>query len=85
MPSEHELKICPEYYRRVVNGFKTVELREDDRGYQVGDTLILNEWIHSIRMYTDKSIRVKVTDIVAGGPWLADGYVAMSIRVEVAE
>lgn len=40
----HELKIWPQYYCRVADGSKTFELRDNDRGFQPGDTVILKEW-----------------------------------------
>lgn len=44
MKTEHNLKILPEYYEQVLFRNKTFELRKDDRGYQVGDRLVLNEF-----------------------------------------
>ena len=41
---KHELKIWPQYYARVADGSKTFEIRENDRGFQPGDTVILKEW-----------------------------------------
>jgi len=40
----HELKIHPQYYCRVADGSKTFEVRNNDRGFQPGDTVILKEW-----------------------------------------
>ena len=40
----HEIKIRPEYYKSVIAGMKTFELRENDRDYQVGDEVKLMEW-----------------------------------------
>jgi hypothetical protein len=40
----HELKIWPQYYCRVADGTKTFEVRENDRGFQYGDIVILKEW-----------------------------------------
>lgn len=41
---KHELKIWPQYYARVADGSKTFEVRENDRGFQYGDTVALREW-----------------------------------------
>ena len=40
----HELKILPEYFEAVAGGAKSFELRKDDRGFTVGDEIILKEW-----------------------------------------
>jgi accessory colonization factor AcfC len=40
----HELKIWPQYYARVADGSKTFEIRDNDRGFQPGDTVVLKEW-----------------------------------------
>lgn len=41
---KHDLKIWPQYYARVAEGTKTFEVRENDRGFQYGDTVVLREW-----------------------------------------
>jgi len=41
---EHELKVWPAYFERLLDGSKTFEVRRDDRGYQPGDRLILCEY-----------------------------------------
>lgn len=40
----HELKILPEYFTAVTSGIKRFEIRKNDRGYNVGDILRLNEY-----------------------------------------
>lgn len=40
----HHLKIHPQFYENVLDGTKTFEIRENDRGFQPGDTVILKEW-----------------------------------------
>lgn len=40
----HELKIWPQYYARVADGSKTFEVRDNDRDFQLGDTVILHEY-----------------------------------------
>lgn len=79
----HELKTWPEYFRPIMSGDKTFEVRLDDRGFKVGDILDLREY-HAGRWYTGNSCRVEVTYILRGGAWLPypSGYVVMSIRAE---
>lgn len=79
---QHELRCWPEHYAPVDSGAKTVELRLNDRNYQVGDTLHLREYEPIERHYTGRASFYRVTHIVQGGPWLTPGYVAMSIRKE---
>lgn len=50
----HELKIWPQYYSRVKDGSKTFEIRENDRGFQSGDTVTLLEWDPEPQNPTDK-------------------------------
>lgn len=40
----HYLKILPQYFQDVESDDKTFELRRNDRNYQPGDTLVLQEW-----------------------------------------
>jgi hypothetical protein len=40
----HKLKTWPQFYQDISDGVKTFELRKDDRGYMVGDVLILMEF-----------------------------------------
>lgn len=78
---EHDLKCWPEHYAAIERGDKTLELRLNDRNYQVGDTLHLRRYEPLISDYTGASLRVLVTHVLSGGIWLSPGYVAMSIRL----
>ncbi len=40
----HRLKCWPGPYREIVSGRKAFEIRKNDRGYVVGDLLVLEEW-----------------------------------------
>jgi len=40
----HFLKIWPQYFYHVKRGTKTFEIRNNDRGFQQGDTVTLREW-----------------------------------------
>lgn len=72
---EHKLKILPEYFEAVMSGAKTFEIRKNDRNYQVGDRLFLNEFDGEkyTSRYTERIINY-ITDYAQ-----QDGYVVMSI------
>lgn len=42
--THHKIKILPEYFKEVLSGHKTFEVRLNDRNYQSGDTVTLREW-----------------------------------------
>lgn len=60
----HELKIWPQYFCRVLDGSKTFEVRNNDRGFQCGDTVLLREYdpkeIIESHRYTGRAARFKV-------------------------
>lgn len=81
---EHVLKCWPDPYREIAEGRKRSEYRRDDRGYEVGDVLVLQEWVPMIGdappRYTGKELRREVTHISRGPAWdIPAGYVVMSI------
>ncbi len=78
----HRLKIWPRYFKAVCEGKKTFEVRVNDRGYQVGDVLELQEWCPINKEYTGKSVTKEVTYILYGSevdPSM-EQYVIMAIR-----
>ena len=75
----HELKIWPEFFNAVITGKKLAEVRKDDRGFQVGDTLILNEYDNLRSEYTGRSTVREVTYIARGIAGIAPGYCVLSI------
>lgn len=76
---EHKLKTLPEYFEAMRNGTKTFDIRRDDRGFMVGDVLILQEWdpgrcsspVASL-MYTHRQMAFEVTYKFHGGRWGID-------------
>lgn len=82
----HDLKIWPQYFQPVVERVKTFEVRENDRGFKVGDILNLREWDQTIGEegnYTGRSIEARVLYILNGSMTnqIMAGYVVMSIEV----
>jgi len=76
----HRLKTWPQYFEEVYSGKKNFELRKNDRNYNVGDILILEEWDSELRDYSGRRISKKVEYILEGGSLgLEKGYVIMAL------
>jgi hypothetical protein len=79
---KHYLKIWPEFYKDVKSRRKRFEMRFNDRGYQVGDILVLQEFDPTLKDYTGSSdIIALVTYALTQKPFVPDGYICMSINV----
>ncbi|CNL45165.1 putative exported phage-related protein [Yersinia pseudotuberculosis] len=61
-PKLHRLKILPEYFNAVFNGYKKAELRANDRDFSVGDFLLLREWELTTE-YSGRKLVVEITHI----------------------
>lgn len=75
---EHKLKILPEYFEAVKSGSKTFEVRRDDRGFQAGDTLFLQEYENG--EYTGAGLKVIVTHVLRDTEYCKEGYCIMGIK-----
>lgn len=77
---EHELKIYPKYFDAIINGEKMFEIRKNDRGFCVGDTILLREW-DNIK-YSGHELKVVITYILDDKfIGLSPGYVALGIKI----
>lgn len=78
---EHELKTWFGPFDSVWRGCKKHEVRANDRGFQVQDTLLLREYDPHSQQYLGRWISVRVTDITHGGSFgLPDDLCVMSIE-----
>lgn len=72
-PIEHELKTWPRPFQAVWDDLKPFEIRKDDRDFQVGDTLMLREFVPCVNgccgSYTGRSKRHEITYLVRGPEW----------------
>lgn len=73
----HELKSLPEFFNPILDGNKTFEIRLNDRGFNVGDRLLLREYVGAFG-YTTRAIIVEVIYITDFAQ--REGFVVMSIR-----
>ena len=79
---EHKLKILSKYYAAILQGKKTFEVRKDDRSFQEGDTLLLQETVTPNGCgYTGREMKVDVTYVLRDSEYVKDGYCIMGIKV----
>ncbi len=79
----HKLKTWPEFYKDVVLGIKTFELRKLDRDYQVGDVLRLEEWNPETHDYTGRYTEKVITHILKGACFgLSKGFGILSLGAD---
>lgn len=77
----HELKCWPEYMDALLDGSKTFEIRRDDRGFAVGDTLRLTEYHPDTETYGLRVACVVVTFLTRLSAWGIDSdAVVMAIE-----
>jgi hypothetical protein len=83
-PRSHDLKCWPPQFDALMDGTKTHEVRVDDRGYQVGDLLVLHEWDPNGKEYSGREIRRVVSHVTSGGSFgLPPGLVVMSVKPDI--
>lgn len=75
----HKVKTLPEYFNAMAEGRKSFEVRKDDRPYEVGDTLILEEWLPAPdNRYTGRWISGDIL-LKLKNEYCRDGYCILSI------
>ena len=75
----HELKTWSSYYLDVVNRIKRFEIRKNDRNFQVGDFLILQEYNPYTESYTGSEVSAQITYMT--GFAQQEGYVVLGIEL----
>ena len=75
----HILKTHPEPFQAVFDGLKTFEFRYNDRDFKIGDILDLKEYNPITKDFSGRSIKVKITYILAEGYGIPEGYAILSI------
>lgn len=76
----HEIKIAEKGFKEVVEGRKCFEVRKNDCGYQVGDLVVMKEYVDG--NYTDRFVRVRITYILENIPGIEKGYCVWGFAVK---
>lgn len=77
----HELKTWPHFFDAVARGAKTFEIRENDRGFQTGDKMVLRKYDPDAGVFSGDEITTRITYVLAG-PYLVPGFVALGFEIE---
>jgi hypothetical protein len=79
--AEHELKLDTRFWMDTMSGIKPFELRFNDRGYKIGDTLRLKEWLPNLGVFTGESLIVTVSYILHDFDGLEPDYVILGTKI----
>ena len=75
---KHELKSRPEFFAPLCAGWKTFEIRIDDRGFQPHDEVVLREW-DDTNGYTGRRVEGVIQYITTFEQ--KPGYIVFSVGV----
>lgn len=77
----HNLKCWPVYFQKILDKRKTAELRYNDRNYQIGDIVYLQEYDNEKKEYLGRKIHIEITDITENTKYLIPGCVMLSFNI----
>lgn len=80
MAKVHYLKTWTSFFKDVKSGIKQFEVRKNDRDFQVGDTLILEEFDPDTGMYLSGWIPKLVTYKLDDARFVKEGYVILGLK-----
>lgn len=81
LSTHHAVKSCPDQFRLARDGIKQFEVRKNDRGYKVGDILILQEWDNEKKHFTSNAISCRIEFILQGEFGLPKDLAVLQIKV----
>lgn len=77
---EHRLKTHTKYFDRVLFGVKTFEVRLNDRDFQTGDTLILEDYDPDTKQYSGRELTYNIGYVLNGGQFgIEQGYCVLAL------
>lgn len=76
----HNLKTWTPFFNDIKSGVKQFEVRKNDRDYEVGDTLILEDFDPVTEKYTGAWMPKLVTYKLDDERFVKEGYVVLGIK-----
>lgn len=77
----HNLKIKPQYFKDVVSGIKTFEVRKNDRNFKVGDLMVLEAYDNE--KFTGGFVNTEITYILDDPKYCKKGYVILGFKLHL--
>lgn len=81
MPKIHEIKTLTIFFERIIDSSKKFEVRFNDRDYQTGDIVILNEYDKENQTFSGRYIKAEITYVLNNYEGLKEGFVVFGIYV----
>jgi hypothetical protein len=76
-----QLKCISPFFQDVWDGKKKFEIREDNRNFEVGDHVFLNEYNSMSKTYLDRRLVIEITYLIRKTVCLKEGYCAFGIKI----
>jgi len=76
----HHLKTVQPYFDRVDSGEKTFEFRKNDRDFQTGDQVVLQEYNPKTNTYSGLEIYGNITYVLREFPGIEPGFCVFSFK-----
>jgi hypothetical protein len=76
----HDLKLIQPYFNDVQRGYKTFEVRRNDRNFQIGDILNLQEYDPVSDTYSGSYGIFWVTYVLSDEQYVKEGFVILGIK-----
>lgn len=78
----HRLKTTQPYFEGCWQQSKTFDVRKNDRDFQEGDTVYLQEYNAETHAYSGKQLRCTILYVLREYPAIEKGYVVFSFRID---
>ena len=76
----HALKTTPNYFKDIVSGEKTFEVRAADRPFTKGDAIVLQEYLQETKTYTGEEWEGTITYILSDPAYVKKGFCVLGIK-----
>ena len=75
----HELKTVQPHFNNILLGWKTFEIRKNDRDFKNGDTVILKEYDAQNNFFSGRKVTAEIENVITDFPGLEPGYCIFSL------